>query len=45
LFDNDKMIQKAFKISIKVVNRNITVVDHTKGVLLISKKSTKMHSK
>jgi len=30
------MIQKAFKISIKAVNKNITVVDHTKGVLLTS---------
>ncbi|XP_011690717.1 PREDICTED: glutamate receptor ionotropic, kainate 2-like isoform X2 [Wasmannia auropunctata] len=34
LFDGDEMIQKAFEISVKSVNRNMTGSDRLKGLLL-----------
>ncbi|XP_014479810.1 PREDICTED: glutamate receptor ionotropic, kainate 2-like [Dinoponera quadriceps] len=37
LFDGDEMIQKAFKLSVKAVNKNITTSEHAKGILLIAK--------
>lgn len=37
LFDSDKMIQKAFEMSVKAVNRNITASQHAMGVLLTPK--------
>lgn len=34
LFDGDAMIQKAFEISIKAVNRNISATEHARDVWL-----------
>lgn len=34
IFDSDEMIQRAFEISIKAVNKNITVSEDAMGVLL-----------
>ncbi|XP_029164967.1 glutamate receptor ionotropic, kainate 2-like [Nylanderia fulva] len=34
IFDSDEMIQRAFEISIKAVNKNISVSEHAMGVLL-----------
>ncbi|XP_011645300.1 glutamate receptor ionotropic, kainate 2-like isoform X1 [Pogonomyrmex barbatus] len=37
LFDSDEMIQKAFEISIKAVNKNFTAAQHAKDIFLIPK--------
>ncbi|EFN84995.1 Glutamate receptor, ionotropic kainate 2 [Harpegnathos saltator] len=37
LFDGDEMIQKAFELSVKAVNKNITASEHAMGVLLTAK--------
>lgn len=37
MFDGDEMIQRAFEISIKAVNKNITASENAMGVLLTSR--------